>query len=127
MAFLRRGEKVPEADLGDLLAADDRPDNGAGRCPGSTISKPTSFLFRPSASCFSMTGLPEEIALLELDDPLQVGLEDGRLVGDVVAVEHELGFEAQGVAGAEADGQKAERLPFSMIVVQMSAGSGSVV
>ncbi len=106
MDFFRNGANVPDADLGDLRPADEdgvvRPgdapvrDLEAGDLPAQALGE-----------LFFEDGLPQEIALLELADPLQVGFEDRGLVADVVAVEHELGLEAKGVAGAEPDGHDA--------------------
>ena len=70
--------------------------------PRSTISKPTSLRARPFCLLAREHVAADEVALVELHDPAEVGLERGGGVVDVVAVERHLRLEAQRVARAEA-------------------------
>ena len=75
--------------------------------PRSVTSKPTSLRRTPSSFCFCERLAPDEVALVELADPAEVGFEERVLFVDLVAVERHRGFEPQRVARGESAGQDA--------------------
>ena len=79
------------------------PDSRRARCRARAASKPTSCRGSPRRFCSRERLAADEVALVELHDPAEAGLERrGRLV-ELVPVERQRRLEAQRVARAEAD------------------------
>ena len=76
--------------------------------PRPRISKPTSLRVTPALLLLEQRVAADEIALVELDDPAEVGFERRNRGVDLVAVERHFGFQAQRVARAQAAGLDAE-------------------
>ena len=76
--------------------------------PRPRISNPTSLRGDAAFLLLDQRVAAHEVALVELDDPAQVGFERRNGGVDFVAVERHLGFQAQRVARAQAAGLDAE-------------------
>ena len=110
MLVLRKGEGEPDVTAPMLFSFQRQYANSRrGRCPALTISRPTILRCGPPDACtFEKCFSSEKITFVQFEPALEAGFEDVDVFGDFVAVEAHAGFEAEGVARAEAAGADAE-------------------